>query len=254
MKYAIAKIVLAITMLISYGLLYADNSTVMQQANAAYQAQKYNQAKKLYLKIVSSGNEGSVLFYNLGNASYKNGDKAEALLWYERALRLDPSNEDIKHNIAFVNQHITDKIDQVPDFIIVRWWNSASMSMTSTNWAIFSIIISFLLVIGLIIMLVTPKQWLRSTGFIVAILMMLMLTLSIIFSHKEYVRYEKNPEAIVMQGVLNAKSTPNDSGADLFIIHEGLKVTITDRLNEWYEIRIPNGEKGWVNKKSVEII
>ena len=246
---------MATTMLISSGLLYADNnSTVMEQANAAYQAQKYDQAKKLYLNIVRSGNEGSVLFYNLGNACYKNGEKADALLWYERALRLDPSNEDIKHNIAFVNQHITDKIDKVPDFIIFRWWNSASMSLTAKNWAITSIVISFMLVLGLIIMLVPPKQWLRSIGFVFAMLMIIMMTTSIIFAHKESVRYEKNPEAIVMQSVLNAKSTPNDSGSDLFIIHEGLKVSITDRLNEWYEIKIPNGEKGWVPKTSVEII
>ena len=254
MRYASVKIFLAITMLISCGLLYADNSTVMQQANAAYQAQKYDQAKKLYLDIVRNGNEGAVLFYNLGNSCYKNGEKANALLWYERALRLDPSNEDIKHNIAFVNQHITDKINKVPDFIIFRWWNSASMSLTATNWAITSIVISFLLVLGLIIMLVTPKQWLRSTGFVFAVLMMMMMTICIIFAHKESVRYKNNPEAIVMKSVLNAKSTPNDSGADLFIIHEGLKVTITDRLNEWYEIKIPNGEKGWVNKTSIEII
>jgi len=254
MKFVKIKIALAITMLISSGFLFADNNTIMQQANAAYQAQKYQQAKNLYLTIVKSGNEGAILFYNLGNACFKNGEKATSLLWYERALRLDPSNEDIKHNIAFVNQNITDKIEEVPDFILFRWWNSLSMSLTATNWAIASIIFAFLLVTGMIIMLVTPQQWLRSSGFVFALVMMIMLVMSTIFAHKESVRYKNNPEAIVMQSVLNAKSTPNESGADLFIIHEGLKVIITDRLNEWYEIKIPNGEKGWVNKKSIEII
>ena len=103
-----------------------NNEELMKQANEAYQAKKYNEAVNLYLQIVNNGNEGAVLYYNLGNAYYKCKEPAKAVLWYERALRLSPNNEDIQHNIAFVNQSFVDKIDVLPSLFLVRWWNSLS--------------------------------------------------------------------------------------------------------------------------------
>lgn len=254
MKSTIYSIFIISILLISKGYLHADNNLLFEQANKAYQEQKYEEAIELYLDIVDKGNEGAMLFYNLGNACFKSGENAKALLWYERALRKAPSNEDIKHNIAFVNQHITDKIEVMPDFIVVRWWNAISMSLTANSWAITSIILSFLVAIGLIIMLISTRQWLRSSGFVFALLTTIILIFSIIFAHNENIRYKNEPVAIIMNSVVNVKSTPNESGSDLFIIHKGLKVTITDSLNEWYEIKIPNGEKGWITKTSLEII
>ena len=228
--------------------------TTFQQANNAYQAGNYADAVTLYQQIVDAGNEGAVLFYNLGNAYYKTDNKAYALLWYERALRLDPTNEDIKHNISFVNNTLVDKIEVMPEFVITKWWNGVSKSMVSNTWAICSIVLCFFLFALIALILFAPRQWLRSGSFILSFVVLLLLVLSIIFARKESVRYQNQPEAIIVKSVATAKSTPNQSGADLFILHEGLKVSISDKVSEWYEIRLPNGEKGWIREDGVVVI
>lgn len=241
--------------LMLFSASYAESyQQLMQRANTAYQQQQYAEAVALYQQIADAGNEGSVLYYNLGNAYYKTDDLSHALLWYERALRLDPRNEDIKHNIAFVNRQLVDRIEVLPELFITRWWNALSKSLTSNTWAILSIIFCALMFLSVVLLLVARRPWLRSLGMATTVLCLLLTVFSIIFAHKEAVRYEKFPEAIVMQPVLNAKSTPNATGNDLFVIHEGLKVGVTDRLNDWLEIKLPNGEKGWVPAQGVEVI
>ncbi|MDR1757855.1 MAG: tetratricopeptide repeat protein [Bacteroidales bacterium] len=223
-------------------------------ANASYQNARYEEALALYTRIVNKGYEGSVLFYNMGNACYKIGDKAHALLWYERALRLSPSNEDIKHNIAFVKQQLMDKIEPLPQFAITRWWNALSGSMTSNQWTIASIVFTVLLLLSILLFLVSKRSWVRAFSLTLFIVTLLLLTASLLFAHREKQHYISNPEAILIESVATAKSTPNPSGSDLFVIHEGIKIIITDKAADWYEIKLPNGEKGWLPKESMEII
>lgn len=231
-----------------------ERDTLMQYGNEAYQQENYSDAIKYYESIVNQGNEGSILYYNLGNCYYKSGENAKALLWFERALRLAPNNKDIQHNILFVNNKIVDKIETIPEFALSKWWNGISKSMTSRWWAIISIIFSFLLFLFIILLVMSRRQWLRTFSFTLTLLLFIGLTFSIIFAHKENKRYQKEPEAIVMESVVTAKNTPNQSGSNLFVIHSGLKVRITDKIGEWYEIMLPNGEKGWIEMGKVEII
>lgn len=226
----------------------------MTKANAAYQNQQYETAVALYEHIAADGNEGYILYYNLGNAYYKSGELAKARLWYERAARLSPNNEDIEHNIAFVSQKCVDKIEVMPELFFVRWWNGLSGSFRSQTWAIASIVCAFLTLFGVALLLISRRRVLRTTALTSAILCAFLLIFCIIFAHKEQHRYTKQPEAVVMAAVVTAKSTPDKGSNDLFVIHEGLKVVITDTLNEWVEIRLPNGEKGWIRSAEIERI
>lgn len=228
-----------------------DNSKLFEEANQAYTKENYDKAIELYQKIVDDGNEGAPLFYDLGNAYYKAGYNAKALLWYERALRLDPKNEDIRHNIAFVNQKITDKIEAVPESPISRWWNGLSQQMNERQWAICSIICAFVLFLAIALYFTTHSHAMRIIGVIAFIVSVVVLVFSIIFSVKEKNRYEKHPEAIVMDLVVNAKSEPTPSSKILFVIHEGLKVEITGEVSGWLEIKLPNGDKGWVPQTEI---
>lgn len=231
-----------------------SNDQYFQQATTSYQQEDYGRALENYMEIVNDGNQGAVLFYNIGNCYFKLNEKAEALLWYERALRLDPSNEDIKHNISYVNQTLIDKIDAMPKLFITRWWNDLSQRMTSNEWAICSIVFCSLFLAAVLLIFISRRRWLRSTSMLFSIFLLLCFVFTVLFSRKEQMRYVKNPEAIVMQSVAIAKSTPTSSGSDLFVIHEGLKVGIVDNVGEWYEIRLPNGEKGWLEAGDLEII
>jgi len=237
----------------SLALASVDDS-LMQQGNTAYQNGDYQLAIDCYQEIIGHGNEGAVLYYNLGNAYFKAKQTADALLWYERALRLDPSNEDIKHNIAYANMQITDKIEVLPELFIVRWWNALSKSMTVTGWAVMAVVFGAIFALSIALMLVSRRRWLSVTAVALAFISLLIAIFSLIFASKEAKRYVNQPEAIVMQSVVNAKGTPNESGVSLFVIHEGLKVAVTDRVGTWVEIKLPNGEKGWVEASSLEVI
>lgn len=230
------------------------DDSLMQQGNTAYQNGDYDLAIDCYQEIIDHGNEGAILYYNLGNAYFKAKQTADALLWYERALRLDPSNEDIKHNITYVNLQITDKIEVLPELFIVRWWNGLSKSMTVTGWAVMAVVFGAIFALSIALMLASRRRWLSVTAVALAFISLLIAIFSLIFASKEAKRYVNQPEAIVMQSVVNAKGTPNESGTSLFVIHEGLKVAVTDRVGTWVEIKLPNGEKGWVEASSIEII
>ena len=125
---------------IAFSAFASADDSLMRQGNTAYQNGDYELAIDCYQEIIQHGNEGAILYYNLGNAYFKAKQTPEALLWYERALRLDPSNEDIKHNIAYANLQITDKIEVLPELFIVRWWNGLSQSMTATAWAVMAVV------------------------------------------------------------------------------------------------------------------
>lgn len=238
----------------AFSAFAGTDDDLMQKGNEAYQKENYDLAIQCYQDIIQHGNEGAVLYYNLGNAYFKAKQTPEAILWYERALRLDPSNEDIKHNIAYANLQITDKIEVLPELFIVRWWNAISQNHTADGWAVMSIVSAVIFVVAVALVLVSRRRWLSLTAAVVTVLSLLLFVLSLIFASRESKRYLNQPEAVVMQSVVNAKGSPNESGASLFVIHSGLKVAVTDRVGNWVEIKLPNGEKGWVESASLEVI
>ncbi len=241
-------------MMLSGQVFATEDQDRMSLADSAYQKEDYAAAVELYEQIVADGNEGAILFYNLGNAYYKCGNNPKALLWYERALKLDPSDEDIQHNIAFVNQKITDKIDALPETLLTKIGNKTENGLTETQWAWISILCSFLL-IGCITTTVFSKSYiLRRVGFVLFWIALLLFILSLVFASMQKKNAEEKREAIVMELVVEAKNQPNAGGKELFVIHEGLKVQITNEMNGWVEIRIPNGEKGWVTENVIEKI
>lgn len=249
------KILLVVAFIVaSVSLMGNNDASLFQKGNEAYQKQNYDLAIDCYKVIIENGNEGAALYYNLGNAYFKAKRNAEALLWYERALRLDPSNEDIKHNIAFANLQITDKIEVLPELFITRWWRHLSQSMTVTGWAVMAVVFVCLFALAIGTLVVSRRRGISIAAIVVACIALIIAVFSIIFAAQEAKRYVNQPEAIVMQSVVNAKGAPNDSGNTLFVIHAGLKVVVTDRVSNWMEIRLPNGEKGWIESSSVEII
>ena len=250
-QHILALFLLTLSTTFCYG---NEVAAIMNRADSAYQQEIYTDAIALYEQVVANGNEGATLFYNLGNAYYKIGENAKALLWYERALKLDPSDEDIQHNIAFVNRKIIDKIDAVPETLFAQWWQKVTNLMNERQWAVLSIIGSFLLFLSIGAYLFARSGGVRTTGFVTFWIAIIVIVFSVIFSAKQKEKATQHTEAIVMDLVVDAKNAPNAAGKNLFVIHEGLKVQITNEMNGWVEIRLPNGEKGWIAQNSIEKI
>ncbi len=233
---------------------FANTNTTLQKANTAYQAGFYENAATLYEQIIEQGKVSSVIYYNLGNSYFKMDEISKAILNYERALKLDPSNEDITYNLRIANNKIVDKIDQLPQLFYIKWWKSLKQLSSPDGWATLFIIFFFTFFLITAFFLLSTSIRLRRTFLISGLVILVFSALSFILALQTYKESAFNRDAIVFTPSLPVKSSPEESGIDLFVIHEGLKVQIIDHLTGWEEIRIANGSKGWVKSETIERI
>ncbi|MDR1459368.1 MAG: tetratricopeptide repeat protein [Bacteroidales bacterium] len=227
---------------------------LFQKANQAYNQKDYANAITCYEALIKEGYKDGMLYYNLGNACYKNNQLAKSLLWYERALRLNPGNEDIEHNIAFVNQQLIDNIEVQPKFFIKTWIYAVRDLFTISVWSILSIVFISVGSVSMALLILSASRRWRMSLFIIACISFVFTILSIVFACLQSKHVHRNDEAIIMQKIITVKSTPDVSGTDLFTVHEGIKIQITDKAGAWIEVRFSNGNKGWIKEETVEII
>jgi len=230
------------------------NNELIKQANQAYSKQDYSQASELYKKVLVNGFESFELYYNLGNSYFKQGQLPSAILYYEKAKKLNPSDEDLNFNLKVVNSRIVDKIDPMPELFIKTWSNDLVSLLNADSWAKLAVITFFLFFILLILYLFSKTMMLRKFAFWFSIVFLVFAITSFVFAKHQFNDVNKVKEAIVFTPTVNIKSSPDQNSTDLFVIHEGLKTRIIDQVNDWYEIRIANGSKGWLKNTDVEII
>ena len=220
-------------------------------ANTAYAEGKYEEAATLYQSLIDEQPD-AVLYYNLGNARYKQGELAQAILNYERALRLKPNYKDAKYNLTFAQSRITDNIAE-QDFFLLAWTRAVRNCLSEHTWWVLSIMLFILALVGLLLFLLGREPWLRKTAFHTAWIAFLFSLISGLNAMSLHNRDTLRNEAIITQGVVNAKSSPDRSGTDLFTIHEGTKVTIRETLGEWSNVRVGSNE-GWIKQQNMERI
>lgn len=236
------------TLLIS-AMTFAQAS--FDAANAAYADGRYEEAAELYQALIAEQPD-AVLYYNLGNAEFKKGELAQAILAYERALRLKPNYPDAKYNLTFAQSRITDNIvDQ--DFFVSAWVRAVRNSLGEKTWIILSICLFILALVGLLLFLLGREPWLRKTAFHIAWIALLFSLIAGLNCASLHKRDTLRNEAIITQGVVNAKSSPDRSGTDLFTVHEGTKVTIRETIGEWANVRVGSNE-GWIRLTNLERI
>ena len=217
-----------------------------EQANAAYNEGNYQSALDLYNNIIEAEQESVPLYFNLGNTYYKMGTYPMAIYYYEKALKLDPSNADVKTNLEIANLAIADKIESIPQSFIVKGWNNVKNMFSSNAWATVSIISFAILLAALFLFLRARRMGLRKVGFFVGILALLVFVFSFIFSMEKRNEAKEKNHAIIMTPAVTVKSSPNDGSVDLFVLHEGTKVTLLDETDGWNKVRIANGSEGWL--------
>ena len=178
----------------------------------------------------------------------------KAILNYEKAKLLDPKDEDIQFNLELANSLIVDKIDEIPVFPLKLWFNNLILIFSSNIWAILSIISFVIFLIALLIYLFAKTILLKKISFWIGALLLIVSISTCIFSYHNKKLLTKHEYAIVLSPSLTAKSTPDENGTDLFVIHEGLKVKVEDKLGEWCEIKLSDGNKGWVKTGNLENI
>ena len=247
-----------IIILFLFALLYSTQiqaqDSLFKQANERYNKKEYEAAISTYQQLIDSGYSDAVLYYNLGNAYFKSNQIGYAVLWYERALRLAPNNEDIRHNLAFANQQTIDNIEALPPFFLTTWRLAVQNLFSAKGWAVLSIVLCIVLVCCILLIFLISGYRLRMMFFSLSCLSLIAMVLSIVFAGLQTSNLNRTDEGIVIQSSVTLKSTPDSSGTDLFTVHEGAKVEITDQAGEWVEVRFSNGGKGWMLAEDMEKI
>ncbi|MBK7029071.1 MAG: tetratricopeptide repeat protein [Bacteroidales bacterium] len=224
------------------------------KARKAYDIGQYEQSIQLYEKILSQGLESSTLYYNLGNAYFRNKELPQAILYFEKALKLDPTNSDIKHNLTISYSRITDKVENVPELFYKRWWKALINSFSLNLLAIFIILFLTLSLLTFGIYLTSRRLPIRRFSFYSALLFIALMAILLYAANQKEHYLLVEHEAIVFTPTVTIKSSPDVTSTDLFVIHEGLKVTLLDQIGEWREIRIANGSVGWLKESDIRKI
>ncbi|MBN2520164.1 MAG: tetratricopeptide repeat protein [Bacteroidales bacterium] len=245
----------AILLLVLFPLsVFARHAELFDSANIAYSEKKYEQAALKYEAIILSGYESYEIYYNLGNSYFKLKNLPKAILNYERALLLKPNDEDIKYNLELANANTIDKLEAIPPLFFIVWLNNLAQLTHSNKWALISIICFVVFLILFLVYLFTKKISIKKVSFWVGIITLIISLTSFSLSSRNRNLYLKNNAAIVLAPSVTAKSTPDDTGTDLFVVHEGTKVFVTDKLDIWVEIKLSDGNKGWIKELFIEKI
>lgn len=231
-----------------------DIEAIMARANEAYDNENYKLAKAGYDSILQMGKESAKLYYNIGNACFKQNNLGKAILYYERAKLLAPNDKRIQHNLEFAQNKQKDEIETMPTLLPVRWWKQTSQMFSLNTWAKITLtitLITSLLWSAFILTKNLPmKNILRYPAILSAFILIMVLTITL--RNMKYQSMKKH--AIVLEPVVTAKASPASNSKDLFIIHEGLKVRILNKVNQWYEVRLADGTVGWLHEDAAEEI
>lgn len=234
--------------------IQANENFELIKAEEAYAASDYDKALEIYKSVLDKGYESADLYYNVANCFYRKGELAPSILNYERALRIDPSHEDAKHNLSLAESKTVDNIDTLGRVFLVDWWNSFSNLTSADSWAFISIVLFIITIVSLSVYIFVRKIWVRKLGFSVAVIALFFTIISFCSAYTRYnVETSKN-QAIVFSQTVTIKSSPDNSGNNLFILHEGTKVNIKSRLGEWVEIITSDGNSGWLPANAIEVI
>lgn len=236
-------------------LLHATPAdSLFTEGNKAYAENNFSEAIRLYEQVDAEGYESAELYFNLGNAYYKNRRYPKAILNYERALRLDPLNENIQFNLEKARLYNVDQVDVIPEFILKRGIRKLVEIFSSNTWAMISMIGFVLALVMFLVYFLSLKISLKRLGFYTGIVLLLMTVGTFFLAESSKRMLVESGAAIIMTPTVTVKGSPSESSTDLFIIHEGTRVFILDQLDSWYEIKLSDGKQGWLLQSDVEVI
>ena len=232
-----------------------DRVYTLADADSAYIQGDYLTAIDIYQSVIENQGVNATLYMNLGNCWLKRDEIAKAILYYERAYLLDPSDPDIRFNLDLARTKTVDKVNAVNQLFIVVWFKKLLAVLDVNGWAVMTVILFALTIILTGVLLFSKKSGLRKISFSFSVFFLLLSILSFIFATTQMGNIRERDTAIIMSPSVTVKSTPTSAGTDLFIIHEGRKVKILDSsMKEWVEIRLEDGNTGWIPVDVMEII
>ncbi|MGV3460828.1 MAG: tetratricopeptide repeat protein [Flavobacterium sp.] len=248
------KKLLYLLLLVTVSTAAQDAGNLYTEANKLYQSGKYNEAATLYEGILKSRHESAELYYNLGNAYYKQNKIAPAIYNYEKALILDPDNADVQNNLNFAEQKRIDKITPLPKPGLSGLVESWAGGYHYDSWAWGAVVFAFLSLITFAGYYLLKKEKHKRIFFAGLCLSVLLFVVSIASSAFLYRAASEDNPGIVFTKSLAVKTDPDNDAADAFRLHEGTKVQVEDLGGDWAKIRLQDNREGWVSSGAIRML
>jgi len=231
-----------------------NDQALILEANQLFTDGKYDESAGLYKQVLEGGKESYELYYNLGNAYYKLNNIAASILNYERAKKLNPGDDDLEFNLSLVNLKTIDKIESIPSLFVSDLAGDLTDLYSYDGWATISVVGIWLCSVFFCLYLVMVIPSLKRVLFWLSLAILVASLITTSFANKKYNIIFQNSEAIVFSPSMVVKSSPRDSGTDLFVLHEGTKIMMLEELGEWSKIKLADGSVGWIPGSAIEII
>jgi len=245
---------IAVSLFVANTVIATPSDTLWTQANSFYANGQYTDAIATYKQIEQTNVTSADLYFNMGNAYFKQNELANAILYYERAYRLQPDDLAIAHNLQIVQQRTLDKIEAAPEFVATIWLRNLRNLTTAESWGFLALALTAAALVFLAFFFFASSVRFRKVSFFTAVLCALLVIAAFSFATTQKNKLLNTSEAIVFPAVVTVKSAPDATGKDLFILHEGVKVTIIDELSGWENIRLADGREGWIRAGDTERI
>lgn len=234
---------------------------LIAKADSAYTADNFAQAEVLYMQAMKAGGTSSELFYNLGNTYYRQGNLGKAILNYNRALKLDPTNGDARQNLEFVNSKITDKQIDSGSYMWSVWQGTVGLFRADT-WAIIALVLFALFLGSVAVYVFSSAVTIKKASFFGGMIVFVVTVCAVIISFAAANRVKSDSEAIVLVPAARLATSPREARSqaeEAFLLHEGTKVEIIDSISNpgdglWYEVLVGRGERAWIKADEVERI
>ncbi len=224
------------------------------EADDAYRQGNYAEAVVLYEQVLADGYTSAELYYNLGNAYYRENQMGRAILNYRRALRLDPAMTDAKENLALAESRTTDRIAELPRFFMVRWVDALCTQFTPRVWRLVWVVLLALLGVSVVCFRLGNSLTLRKSALAGGVVTIVLLAVASWLLLRTTARYNAHSEAVVMPAAISVKGSPEAQSVDKVILHEGTVVTVSESLSGWYKITLADGTTGWCLSDDIERI
>lgn len=240
------KKILFLLLLVAQVFYAQDEQKIFNSANEMYKQQNYEKAIEFYKTLESNNLVSSELFYNLGNAHYKLNQVGPAIFYYEKALQIDPDNEDVKNNLVFAKRLALDTIEELPKTFFQKININYIQKLSYNEWAI--VVVSFAILGSILFLLFyfSNRPGTKRFFFVISMLSYLFLIITFFITFNQYSLANNNKIAIVFAEETEVMNAPTLNSEELFTLHEGTKVTVLDRVDNWKKIKLADGKIGWI--------
>jgi len=226
---------------------------IFQQANVAYEKGDYEGAAGGYRRVIQYGIVDPRVEYNLGNASFRLGRLGEAVLHYERALRLAPGDPDVVGNLELARSRCFDRVEAPELAGPIRLLRAVQDRLGADRQAILVLCLVWCACALVAWRAARPGGFTPAVGWVLAALLLVTSAAALSWVTTEN-RHRGTRLAVVLEDSVDVLAGPGQNNATLFTVHEGLTVEVRSERQEWIQVSLPNGLHGWIPRDALGLV